>query len=65
MTYKKWMVLVMFTLLWLLGMTTNTTFGGWVHVLLIAGAVMGLVFIFQGRPSKESAYYRLKEAFKQ
>ncbi len=52
MTYKKWSVLVMFALLWLLGLTTNTTFGGWVHVLLIAGVVMGLVFIFQGRGVK-------------
>lgn len=39
----------MFALLWLLGTTTNTTFGGWFHVLLVAGVVMGLVFVFQGR----------------
>ena len=49
MTYKKWLMLVMFALLWLLGTTTNTTFGGWFHVLLVAGVVMGLVFVFQGR----------------
>ncbi len=54
MMYKKWSVLVLFVLMWLLGMITNTTFGGWVHVLLIAGAVMGLVFVFQGR-SQDSA----------
>jgi|GEM_PF-6606579 len=54
MTYKKWLVLVILSLLWLLGLTTNITLGGWVHVLLIAVVIMGLVFIFQGRKEESN-----------
>ena len=35
--------------LWLLGLVTNYTMGGFVHVLLVIAIVMVLVNVIQGR----------------
>ena len=40
---------VVLLVLWLLGLVTSTTMGGFVHVLLVIAIVMVLVRIIQGR----------------
>ena len=40
---------VVLLVLWLLGLVTSTTMGGFVHVLLVIAVVMVLVRIIQGR----------------
>lgn len=36
--------------LWLLGMVTTTTLGGWLHVLLIVAVIFLLIRIIRGLP---------------
>jgi len=40
---------VVLLVLWLLGLVTSTTMGGFVHILLVMAIVMVLVRIIQGR----------------
>ena len=40
---------VVLLVLWLLGLVTSTTMGGFIHVLLVIAVVMVLVRIIQGR----------------
>ena len=40
---------VVLLVLWLLGLVTSTTMGGFIHVLLVVAVVMVLVRIIQGR----------------
>ena len=40
---------VVLLVLWLLGLVTSTTMGGFVHILLVIALVMVLVRIIQGR----------------
>ena len=40
---------VVLLVLWLLGLVTSTTMGGFVHILLVVALVMVLVRIIQGR----------------
>ena len=40
---------VVLLVLWLLGLVTSTTMGGFVHILLVIAIVMVLVRIIQGR----------------
>ncbi len=42
-------ILVLLLVLWLLGMVTSTTVGGFIHVLLIVAIAMVLIRIIQGR----------------
>ena len=35
--------------LWLLGLVTSTTIGGFIHVLLVVAIIMFLIRIIQGR----------------
>jgi hypothetical protein len=37
-------------LLWLLGMVTTTTFGGWLHILLVVAIVFLLIRVIRGQP---------------
>jgi hypothetical protein len=46
MLYTIAMVLIV---LWLLGLVTSYTMGGFVHVLLVVAVIMILVNIIQGR----------------
>lgn len=43
-------IAVVLCVLWLLGLVTSHTMGGFVHVLLVLATVMVLVRIIQGRP---------------
>jgi len=42
-------ILVLLLVLWLLGMVTSTTVGGFIHILLIVAIAMVLIRIIQGR----------------
>jgi hypothetical protein len=42
-------IAVVLIILWLLGMVTSYTMGGFIHILLIIAVVMVLVNLFSGR----------------
>jgi hypothetical protein len=46
-----WTIFVVLLILWLLGMVTSTTLGGFIHLLLIIAIVMVLLRVIQGRPA--------------
>ncbi len=43
-------IAVILLLMWLLGMVTSYTIGGFLHILLVLAVVMVLIRIIQGRP---------------
>ncbi len=44
-----WTIFVILLLLWLLGVVTSYTLGGFIHVLLVLALVVMLIRIIQGR----------------
>jgi len=44
-----WTIAVVLALLWLLGMVSNYTLGGFVHLLLVLAIASVLIRIVQGR----------------
>jgi len=44
-----WTIFVVLMLLWLLGMVTSYTMGGFIHILLILALVTVLIRVIQGR----------------
>ncbi len=42
-------ILVVLLVLWLLGMVTSYTLGGFIHVLLVVAIIVVLVRVIQGR----------------
>ena len=44
-----WTIAVVMIVLWLLGLVTSYTMGGFVHILLVIAVIMVLVNIIQGR----------------
>ena len=42
-------IAVVLIILWLLGLVTSTTMGGFIHILLVIAIVMVLVNLFSGR----------------
>ena len=44
-----WTIFAILFVLWLLGMITSYTMGGFIHVLLIVAVVVVLVRVIQGR----------------
>jgi hypothetical protein len=44
-----WTVFVILLVMWLLGMVTSYTMGGFIHLLLILAVVTVLIRIIQGR----------------
>jgi hypothetical protein len=44
-----WTIAVVLLILWLLGLLTATTMGGFVHVLLIIALILVVVRLLQGR----------------
>jgi Family of unknown function (DUF5670) len=42
-------ILVLLIVMWLLGMVTNYTLGGFLHILLIIAIAMVLIRVIQGR----------------
>lgn len=44
-----WTIAVILLVLWLLGLVTSNTMGGFVHILLVIAVVVVLVRVIQGR----------------
>jgi hypothetical protein len=44
-----WTIAVVLLILWILGLVTSYTMGGFIHVLLVVAIVMVLVRLIQGR----------------
>jgi hypothetical protein len=44
-----WTVFVILLVLWLLGVVTSYTLGGFIHILLVMALVVMLIRIIQGR----------------
>ena len=44
-----WTIFVILLLLWLLGVVTSYTLGGFIHILLVLALVVMLIRIIQGR----------------
>jgi len=44
-----WTITVLLVLMWLLGMITNYTLGGFIHILLLLAIVSVFVRVIQGR----------------
>jgi Family of unknown function (DUF5670) len=42
-------IAIVLALLWVLGLVTSTTLGGFVHVLLVIAVVVILIRVIQGR----------------
>jgi hypothetical protein len=41
---------VLLVVLWLLGMVTTYTLGGWLHVLLVIAVIFLLIRVIRGQP---------------
>ena len=44
-----WTLVVILLVLWLLGLVTSYTLGGFIHILLVIAVVVILIRIIQGR----------------
>lgn len=44
-----WTIAVILLVLWLVGLITSSTMGGFIHILLVVAVVMVLVSIISGR----------------
>jgi len=44
-----WTIFVILLVLWLLGVVTSYTMGGFIHILLVIAIAMVLIRIIQGR----------------
>lgn len=42
-------IAIILIVLWLLGMVTSTTIGGFIHILLVIAIIVFLIRIIQGR----------------
>ena len=47
-----WTIAIILLVLWLLGLVSSYTMGGFVHILLVIAVVVVLVRIIQGRRAK-------------
>ena len=44
-----WTIFVVLLVLWVLGLVTSTTLGGFIHLLLVIAIAMVLIRVIQGR----------------
>jgi Family of unknown function (DUF5670) len=44
-----WTIFVILLILWLLGMVSSYTLGGFIHILLVLAIVVVLIRVIQGR----------------
>ena len=44
-----WTIVVILIVLWLLGLVSSYTLGGFIHVLLVLAIIVVVVNLFQGR----------------
>ena len=43
-------LVILLVVLWLLGMVTTYTLGGWLHVLLVIAVIFLLIRVIRGQP---------------
>jgi hypothetical protein len=43
-------LVILLVVLWLLGMVTTTTLGGWLHILLVIAFIFLLIRLIRGTP---------------
>jgi len=48
-TYMLYNIAIVLVVLWLLGLVTSYTIGGFIHVLLVVAIIIFLVRVIQGR----------------
>jgi hypothetical protein len=46
-----WTIFLILLVLWLLGLVSGTTLGGFIHILLIIAIAVVLIRLIQGRPA--------------
>ena len=46
-----WTIFVILLVLWLLGLVSAYTLGGYIHILLVLAIVVLLIRVIQGRPA--------------
>ena len=44
-----WIIATVLIVLWILGMVTATTLGGFIHILLVIAVIVVLIRIIQGK----------------
>ena len=44
-----WTIAMVLIVLWLLGLVSSTTMGGFIHILLVLAVIVVLIRIIQGR----------------
>jgi hypothetical protein len=44
-----WTIAVLLLILWMLGMITSYTLGGFIHILLVLAVIVVLIRVIQGR----------------
>lgn len=44
-----WTIAVILAALWVLGLVTSTTLGGFIHVLIVIAVIVVLVNLFRGK----------------
>lgn len=44
-----WTIFVILLVLWLLGIVTSYTMGGFIHVLLVVAVILAIMQLLQGR----------------
>jgi hypothetical protein len=47
--FMLWTIFVILLVLWLLGMVSSYTLGGFIHILLVVAIVVALIQIISGR----------------
>jgi hypothetical protein len=45
-----WTIFVILLVLWLLGLVSGYTLGGFIHILLVIAVVVVIIRLIQGRP---------------
>lgn len=45
-----WTIFVILLILWLLGLVSGYTMGGFIHILLVIAVVVLIIRLIQGRP---------------
>jgi hypothetical protein len=45
-----WTIFVILLILWLLGLVSSYTLGGYIHILLVIAVVVLVIRLIQGRP---------------
>jgi hypothetical protein len=46
----RWTIFIILLVLWLLGLISGYTIGGFIHILLVIAVVVLIIRLIQGRP---------------